>query len=177
MVGPCFAEHELVHAERVGEVAVEALEAEVDPQRGAVLGEELAHGIGVLGLRAANHSHENARVTVVEGFVVAEQDVPSASAPGDTAEVRVTIDASSGCELLEQRVIRFAPGRSLERGEPDRQEVLFVVEGSGVLDHEGERRPLEPWNGVFVGPGVGVGPGGRSEMSSNQIAPVGLPST
>jgi mannose-6-phosphate isomerase-like protein (cupin superfamily) len=92
-------------------------------------------------------------VTVVEGFVVAEQDVPSASAPGDTAEVRVTIDASSGCELLEQRVIRFAAGRSLERGEPDRQEVLFVVEGSGVLDHEGERRPLEPWNGVFVGPG------------------------
>ena len=53
---------------------------------------------------------------VVEGFVIAEQDVPGVRAPGDTAEVRTTIDASRGCERLEQHVIRFAPGRSLERG-------------------------------------------------------------
>ena len=52
---------------------------------------------------------------VMEGFVIAEQDVESARAPGDTAEVRTTIDASRGCEHLEQRVIRFSPGRSQAR--------------------------------------------------------------
>ena len=55
------------------------------------------------------------RMRVAEGFVIAEQDVPGVRAPGDTAEVRTTIDASHGCERLEQHVMRFSPGRSLER--------------------------------------------------------------
>ena len=81
---------------------------------------------------------------VAEGFVIAEQDVPGVRAPGDTAEVRTTIDASNGCERLEQRVIRFSPGRSLERGGDDRQEVLFVVSGTGTLELDGQEHPLEP---------------------------------
>ena len=89
---------------------------------------------------------------VVEGFVIAEQEVDGVRAPGDTAEVRTTIDASRGCERLEQRVIRFAPGRSAERGD-GRQEVLFVVSGRGVLHLVGTGHPLEPGMGVFVAPG------------------------
>jgi mannose-6-phosphate isomerase-like protein (cupin superfamily) len=91
-------------------------------------------------------------VPVVEGFVIAEQDVDGVRVPGDTAEVRTTIDASRGCERLEQRVIRFAPGQSAERGD-DRQEVLFVVSGQGVLHLEGAGNPLEPGMGVFIAPG------------------------
>jgi mannose-6-phosphate isomerase-like protein (cupin superfamily) len=91
-------------------------------------------------------------MAVVEGFVIAEQEVPGTRAPGDNAEVRTTIDASKGCARLEQRVIRFAPGRSLERGE-GKQEVLFVVSGSGTLHLGGEEHRLEPWTAAFVAPG------------------------
>jgi mannose-6-phosphate isomerase-like protein (cupin superfamily) len=90
---------------------------------------------------------------VSQGFVVAEQDVPGARVPGDTAEVRTTIDASKGCEHLEQRVIRFSPGRSLERGGDGRQEVLFVTSGNGTLHLDGTEYPLEPWTGAFVAAG------------------------
>jgi mannose-6-phosphate isomerase-like protein (cupin superfamily) len=90
---------------------------------------------------------------VAEGFVIDEQSVTGRSDEGDTAEVRTTIDASSGCERLEQRVIRFAPGRSLERGDAERQEVLYVVLGSGTLLLGGDVHPLEPETGVFIAPG------------------------
>ena len=89
---------------------------------------------------------------VVQGFVIAEQEVDGVRAPGDTAEVRTTIDASRGCERLEQRVIRFAPGRSADRGD-DRQEVLFVASGRGILHLDGVGHSLEPGMGVFVAPG------------------------
>src|SRR3954452_10241008 len=90
---------------------------------------------------------------VAEGFVIAEQDVPGVRAPGDTAEVRTTIDASHGCERLEQHVIRFSPGRSHERAAGDRQEVLFVVSGKGTLELDGQEHVLEPWTAAFIAPG------------------------
>jgi mannose-6-phosphate isomerase-like protein (cupin superfamily) len=92
-------------------------------------------------------------MSVVKGFVIAEQDVVGVLQPGDTAEVRTTIDASRGCERLEQRVIRFVPGRSFERGNNGRQEVLFVVSGRGTLSLDGFEHPLEPGTGAFVAPG------------------------
>src|SRR5262245_55105965 len=90
---------------------------------------------------------------LAEGFVIAARDVPGVRAPGDTAEVRTTIDVSTGCDRLEQRVLRFAPGRSLERGGDSKQEVLFVVQGSGTLELNGETHELEPWTAAFVAPG------------------------
>jgi len=90
---------------------------------------------------------------VAEGFVVAEQDVPGVRTPGDTAEVRTTIDVSHGCQRLEQHVIRFSPGRSLERAAGNRQEVLFVVSGKGTLELDGHEHVLEPWTAAFVAPG------------------------
>jgi mannose-6-phosphate isomerase-like protein (cupin superfamily) len=90
---------------------------------------------------------------VAEGFVIAEQDVEGVRMPGDTAEVRTTIDASRGCERLEQHIIRFAPGRSLERGGDGRQEVLFVVSGSGSLELNADSHALEPWTAAFIAPG------------------------
>ncbi len=92
-------------------------------------------------------------MAAVSTFVVDEADVVPLRAKGDTASVRVTFDASNGCERLEQRVIRFAVGRSQERSLDGRQEVLFVVAGQGELELDGERHRLEPDTGVFVGSG------------------------
>src|SRR5213592_4016386 len=94
-----------------------------------------------------------ALMRVAAGFVVAVRDIASVRAPGDTADVRTTIDAASGCERLEQRIIRFSPGRSLPRGQKGRQEVLFVISGSGTLHLDGVAHTLEPWTGAFVAPG------------------------
>jgi mannose-6-phosphate isomerase-like protein (cupin superfamily) len=85
--------------------------------------------------------------------VVHSDDVTASREAGDTAEVRVTFDRSRGCELLEQRVVRFEPGRSSARNLGGRQEVLYVVGGRGVLELDGERHELEPDMGVFVVPG------------------------
>jgi mannose-6-phosphate isomerase-like protein (cupin superfamily) len=92
-------------------------------------------------------------MAAVTSFVVDEADVEEQRSQDDTAGVRVTFDASNGCERLEQRVIRFAPGRSQERTLDGRQEVLFVVEGGGELELDGTRHPLEPDTGVFIAPG------------------------
>jgi mannose-6-phosphate isomerase-like protein (cupin superfamily) len=85
--------------------------------------------------------------------VVHPDDVEPHREDGDTAEVRITFDRSNGCELLEQRVVRFTPGRSVARRLEARQEVLYVVSGRGEIEVDGERHGLEPDMGVFVAPG------------------------
>jgi mannose-6-phosphate isomerase-like protein (cupin superfamily) len=92
-------------------------------------------------------------MAAVKTFVVDEAEVEAVRDEGDTASVRVTFDASNGCERLEQRVIRFAPGRSREQTLTDKQEVLYVIAGSGQLDRAGETHELEPETGVFIAPG------------------------
>lgn len=86
----------------------------------------------------------------MRAFVVAEQDVPEVREDGDTATVRVTLDGSVGSDRLEQRVIRFAAGRSQERANSGRHEVLYVASGRGAVVVEGEEHPLEPESGVYV---------------------------
>lgn len=71
-------------------------------------------------------------------------------ADGDTASMRVTIDASTGSSRLEQRVVRFAPGRSGERVNDDRHEILYVVSGSGTVSVDGEEHALEPETGAYI---------------------------
>ncbi|MDP8911785.1 MAG: cupin domain-containing protein [Actinomycetota bacterium] len=90
----------------------------------------------------------------MQGYVVAERDVPERRPEGDTAATRVTIDASCGCEHLEQRVIRFGAGRSRMRTADGRQEVLYVAAGTGTLRLEGGAAyELEPNMGFYVVPG------------------------
>lgn len=86
-------------------------------------------------------------------YVVAEYDVESQREQGDTAEVRVAFDRSNGCEELEQRVIRFHPGRSLPRTLDGRQEILYVVSGTGRLWLGRDEHPLEPESGVLLDSG------------------------
>ncbi len=88
-------------------------------------------------------------MAAVSEFVVDEADVEPLQQNGDTASERVTFQV----EHLEQRVIRFAPGRSRERSTPDRHELLYVVAGSGALELDGERHELMPGTAAFVAPG------------------------
>src|SRR5918992_4490705 len=79
-------------------------------------------------------------------FVKSENEVDALREDGDTARVRTTIDTG----LLEQRVIEFAPGRSRERGKPGRDELLFVLAGSGTLHLNGDEHPLAPDTAAYV---------------------------
>ncbi|HEX6662966.1 MAG TPA: cupin domain-containing protein [Gaiellaceae bacterium] len=92
-------------------------------------------------------------MAAVKTFVVDEADVEPVREEGDTASIRVIFDASNGCDRLEQRVVRYAPGRSRERTLTASQEVMFVVAGSGELDLGGEGHDLAPETAVFVAPG------------------------
>jgi mannose-6-phosphate isomerase-like protein (cupin superfamily) len=87
------------------------------------------------------------------GYVVAEGEVASKAQPGDTASVRVTIGSGSTSERLQQRVERFAKGRSAARRLEGTQEVLYVASGSGRLHVGGRSYELDPDVGAYVAPG------------------------
>jgi mannose-6-phosphate isomerase-like protein (cupin superfamily) len=88
-------------------------------------------------------------MSAVSSFVVDEADVEATREDGDTASERLTFQV----EHLEQRVIRFAPGRSHERTADGRHELLYVIAGSGTLHLDAEQHELEPGTGAFVAPG------------------------
>ena len=92
-------------------------------------------------------------MAAVTSFVVDENDLEPLRQDDDTATVRVAFDAANGCQLLEQRVIRFGPGRSAERQLAGQQEVMYIVEGQGRLHLEGQTHELESNMGVFLAPG------------------------
>src|SRR5438309_2270322 len=96
---------------------------------------------------------EPTRESEIPGYVTSESAVPPQTAPGDTAERRVAIDAACGCERLEQAVVRFGPGRSAERTLAGRQEVLYVAGGEGTIEVNGQRHALEPGTGVYLAAG------------------------
>jgi mannose-6-phosphate isomerase-like protein (cupin superfamily) len=90
---------------------------------------------------------------MADAYVVAEADVEGKRAPADTALVKSTIGPEQGCPLLEQRVLRYAPGRSAAVRFEDRDDVLYVVGGRGTLELDGREHALEPDSGVFVAAG------------------------
>jgi mannose-6-phosphate isomerase-like protein (cupin superfamily) len=92
-------------------------------------------------------------MAAVTSFVVDENDLEAVQDDGDTASIRVAFDAANGCERLEQRVIRFGPGRSAERKLAGQQEVLYIVDGRGRLHVNGHTHELEPNMGVYLAPG------------------------
>jgi mannose-6-phosphate isomerase-like protein (cupin superfamily) len=88
-------------------------------------------------------------MAAVTNFVVDEADVEPVEEEGDTASSRLTFEA----EHLQQRVIRYAPGRSRERTAEGRHDLLYVVAGKGELELDGKRHSVEEGTGVFVAPG------------------------
>ena len=88
-------------------------------------------------------------MSAVSEFVVDEADVAAVQEDGHTASSRLTFQV----DHLEQRVIRYAPGRSGDRTVEGRHELLYVVAGTGELELEGVTHPLEPGTAAFVAPG------------------------
>lgn len=99
-------------------------------------------------------------------FVVAEADIDGRRADGDTALEKVVLGQHTGSRLLEQRVTRYDTGRSLPRGESTRDELLFVVSGTGTLELDGEPHDLEPDTAAYVRAGetYTIGNAGPGEM-------------
>jgi mannose-6-phosphate isomerase-like protein (cupin superfamily) len=87
------------------------------------------------------------------GYLVHQDDVAASAAAGDTASERVTIDAASGCQHLEARVLTFAPGRSQPRRLEGREGAFYVAAGEGTLHLDGDAHALAPDTGVYLEPG------------------------
>jgi mannose-6-phosphate isomerase-like protein (cupin superfamily) len=87
------------------------------------------------------------------GRVVAVDGLEPRTEAGDTVAVRPTLGDHTGFAPLAQHVLECAPGRSLPRDAGEAEEVLFVLEGRGVLHLEGVAHPIEPETGAHVAPG------------------------
>jgi mannose-6-phosphate isomerase-like protein (cupin superfamily) len=84
------------------------------------------------------------------GYIVYETDVAADTSPDDTVSTQTAIDASVGAEQLVQRIMRFATGRSLPRRAEGRDEIGYVVSGSGTLLLEGAAHELGPDMGIYI---------------------------
>lgn len=86
-------------------------------------------------------------------YVLAPDELDEQQAEGDTACVRRAFDASRGSEILEQRIVHYAPGRSRPVETGDRIAVLYVVSGLGDISVAGAAHPVEAATGVYVAAG------------------------
>jgi quercetin dioxygenase-like cupin family protein len=89
----------------------------------------------------------------VPTYVLAPDELDEQQAEGDTASVRRAFDASRGSEILEQRIVHYAPGRSRPIETGDRIAVLYVVSGLGHIYVAGAAHPVEAATGVYVAAG------------------------
>ncbi len=62
--------------------------------------------------------------------------------------------ADRGCDVFTQTKVRVAAGYAAEREDPDSDEVLYVLEGTGRAIHEGEAHDLAPGTAVFAAAGT-----------------------
>jgi mannose-6-phosphate isomerase-like protein (cupin superfamily) len=110
----------------------------------------------------------------VREYVVAADDLEPIRAEGDTAETRVAFDAAQGSRVLEQRVVRFAPGRSLPQPLDGLQGILYVASGAGSLEVDRRSHSLEPETAAYcVGePFVVDNPGSGELVAVLVTAPV-----
>jgi quercetin dioxygenase-like cupin family protein len=86
-------------------------------------------------------------------YVLAPHELDERQAEGDTASVRRAFDSSSGSEILEQRIVHYAPGRSRPVQTGDRIAVLYVVSGGGTIHVDGTTHPVEARTGAYVAAG------------------------
>ncbi len=84
------------------------------------------------------------------GYITHVDDVIATTEPGDSVTSRTTIDDTVGAEHLAQRVLSFGPGTSVSRQGDGRDEVAYVVSGSGSLNLNGENHVLESDTGIYI---------------------------
>jgi quercetin dioxygenase-like cupin family protein len=81
-------------------------------------------------------------------------DVAPERSGDDAVEARRLFGIASGCDGFEQRLLRFEQ-RSDHRSDEDRDEVLYVLSGSGSATIARERRTLSPGTAAFIARGTG----------------------
>jgi mannose-6-phosphate isomerase-like protein (cupin superfamily) len=86
-------------------------------------------------------------------YVITADELEAKQADGDTASIGRAFDAARGSEILEQRIVRYAPGRSKPVETGDRIDVLYVVSGLGTIHIAGTPHELDTAAGVYVAAG------------------------
>jgi mannose-6-phosphate isomerase-like protein (cupin superfamily) len=80
-------------------------------------------------------------------------DVTPERSGDDAVEARRLFGVASGCDGFEQRLLHFEQ-RSDYRSDEDRDEVLYVLSGSGSATIARERQTLSPGTAVFIARGT-----------------------
>ena len=83
-------------------------------------------------------------------YVITADELEAKQADDDTAAIGRAFDAARGSEILEQRIVRYAPGRSKPVETGDRIAVLYVVSGTGTIHIAGTPHELDAAAGVYV---------------------------
>ena len=84
-------------------------------------------------------------------YLLHETDAAPERSP-DAVELRRLFEAAAGCNEFEQRVLRFS-GPSAERSDETRDEVLYVLSGSGTATIGGESASLGVGSAAYVAAG------------------------
>jgi mannose-6-phosphate isomerase-like protein (cupin superfamily) len=84
------------------------------------------------------------------GYVTHVNDVLPVAESTDTVTTRTTIDQTVGAERLVQSMLTFTAGTSSPRRSQDRDEVAYVVSGSGSLALDGVAHQLRPDIGLYI---------------------------
>jgi quercetin dioxygenase-like cupin family protein len=87
-------------------------------------------------------------------YRISRTDVDPVIEAGDTVTILPLFDDAHGSEKFAQRVLCFAPGRSLERRSEVDDEVLYVLEGAARLRVDGSELEVGEGCGVFVSRGA-----------------------
>lgn len=70
------------------------------------------------------------------------------------ATVRWVISEADGASNFAMRIFEFEPGGHSPYHTHDWEHEVFILEGGGYLNVEGERRPFKPGDVVFLSPGT-----------------------
>jgi mannose-6-phosphate isomerase-like protein (cupin superfamily) len=90
--------------------------------------------------------------SVVRYWLDSVEIVPDATV-ADGVETRALFGADRGCATFEQRLLHFADGAGV-RSDESRDEVLYVLEGTGTATVAGEKHELAPGTAFFVACGT-----------------------
>jgi mannose-6-phosphate isomerase-like protein (cupin superfamily) len=83
-------------------------------------------------------------------YALTRESAEARHPPGDTVRICALFDDVNGCEKFAQRLLAFGAGSSRERVEPADDELLYVLEGSGVLESGGQRLAVSEGSGLFL---------------------------
>jgi quercetin dioxygenase-like cupin family protein len=89
----------------------------------------------------------------VNAHVVDAPSAPATGGDGAALRERPTLGPGTDFPPLEQTLVELDPGASAYRQTGANEEVLFVLDGAGSLELNGQVHELEPESGAYLAPG------------------------